>query len=155
MMKGFRLLAALKGLRGTAVRPVRLQRRAAHGAAACSPQYEADLELDRAARWRRRKIEAAAALASVPALIRGYGHVKQAAAEKPEPNGKVYGTPDGDPACGRLAGCRIARKETPAAIGRPADRPSPVRAGAIPWISFKHLLNAGMTLVDRHSGSLK
>ncbi len=32
-----------------------------------------------------RKIEAAAALASVPALIRGYGHVKQAAAARRPP----------------------------------------------------------------------
>ena len=80
MMKGFRLLAALKGLRGTAFDLFGYTRRAAHGTAAAG-----------AIRGRSRpdrrslapgKIEAAAALASVPALIRGYGHVKQASASK-------------------------------------------------------------------------
>jgi indolepyruvate ferredoxin oxidoreductase len=44
-------------------------------------QYEADLDLIAAALAPGR-IDAAVALASVPALIRGYGHVRQASAEK-------------------------------------------------------------------------
>jgi indolepyruvate ferredoxin oxidoreductase len=44
-------------------------------------RYEADLELV-AATLAPGRIEAAVALASVPALIRGYGHVRQASAEK-------------------------------------------------------------------------
>ena len=44
-------------------------------------QYEADVDLIVGSLTRDR-IEAAAALASVPALIRGYGHVKQASAAK-------------------------------------------------------------------------
>ncbi len=40
-------------------------------------QYEADLDLI-AEKLAAEKVEAASALASVPALIRGYGHVKQA-----------------------------------------------------------------------------
>ncbi|TIT08894.1 MAG: hypothetical protein E5W85_22070, partial [Mesorhizobium sp.] len=43
--------------------------------------YEADLELIAGA-LAPGKLEAAAALAAVPALIRGYGHVRQASAEK-------------------------------------------------------------------------
>ncbi|TIU29040.1 MAG: hypothetical protein E5W38_22275, partial [Mesorhizobium sp.] len=43
--------------------------------------YEADLDLIAAALAPGR-VEAAAALASVPALIRGYGHVRQASAAK-------------------------------------------------------------------------
>jgi indolepyruvate ferredoxin oxidoreductase len=44
-------------------------------------QYEADLELVAGA-LAPGKVEAAATLASVPALIRGYGHVRRASAEK-------------------------------------------------------------------------
>ena len=44
-------------------------------------EYEGDLELILRS-LAPGKIEAAAALASVPALIRGYGHVKQANALK-------------------------------------------------------------------------
>ena len=44
-------------------------------------QYEADLDLIGQS-LALEKIEAAAALASVPALIRGYGHVKQASIDK-------------------------------------------------------------------------
>ncbi|TIW16661.1 MAG: hypothetical protein E5V65_16525, partial [Mesorhizobium sp.] len=44
-------------------------------------QYEADLDLVATA-LAPGKVEAAAALASVPALVRGYGHVRQASAAK-------------------------------------------------------------------------
>jgi indolepyruvate ferredoxin oxidoreductase len=79
MMKGFRLLAALKGLRGTALDVFgysgerRFER-------ALLAQYEQDLDLIRNA-LTADKVEAAAALASVPSLIRGYGHVKRASAD--------------------------------------------------------------------------
>ncbi len=80
MMKGFRLLAALRWLRGTAFDPFgytaeRRRERDLLG------QYEGDLDLI-AASLSAERIPAAAALASVPALIRGYGHVKLAAIEK-------------------------------------------------------------------------
>ncbi|TGR16444.1 indolepyruvate ferredoxin oxidoreductase family protein, partial [Mesorhizobium sp. M1C.F.Ca.ET.196.01.1.1] len=74
MMKGFRLLAALKGLRGTAfdlfgyTAERRMERQ-------LLKQYEADLDLIAGALAPGR-VEAATALASVPALIRGYGHVR-------------------------------------------------------------------------------
>ena len=80
MMKAFRLLSALKGLRGTAfdLFGYSTERRMEQQLLA---QYEADLE-QIATALAPGKIEAAAALASVPALIRGYGHVRQASAEK-------------------------------------------------------------------------
>jgi len=80
MMTGFRLLAALKGLRGTAfdLFGYTAERRMERQLLA---QYEGDLELITAALAPGR-IEAATALASVPALIRGYGHVRRASAEK-------------------------------------------------------------------------
>jgi indolepyruvate ferredoxin oxidoreductase len=80
MMKAFRLLAALKGLRGSAldIFGYTAERRMERGLLA---QYEADVDLIVGSLTRDR-IEAAAALASVPALIRGYGHVKQASAAK-------------------------------------------------------------------------
>jgi len=80
MMKGFALLAALKGLRGTAfdVFGYSAERRAERALLA---QYEEDLDLIRRM-LEPARIEAAAALASVPALVRGYGHVRQASAEK-------------------------------------------------------------------------
>ena len=80
MMKAFRLLAALKGLRGTALDVFgytaerRMERRSARPLRGRS---RPDRPLAGAG-----QIEAAAALASVPALIRGYGHVKQANVEK-------------------------------------------------------------------------
>jgi indolepyruvate ferredoxin oxidoreductase len=79
-MKGFRLLAAMKGLRGTVfdVFGYNAERRMERRLLA---QYEADLELVAGALAPGR-VEAAAALVSVPALIRGYGHVRQASAEK-------------------------------------------------------------------------
>jgi indolepyruvate ferredoxin oxidoreductase len=80
MMKGFRLLAAMKGLRGTVfdVFGYSSERRMERQLLV---QYEADLELVAGA-LAPGKVEAAAALASVPALIRGYGHVRRASAEK-------------------------------------------------------------------------
>ncbi|MDI6028117.1 indolepyruvate ferredoxin oxidoreductase family protein [Corticibacterium sp. UT-5YL-CI-8] len=74
MMTGFRLLASLKGLRGTALDPFgymaerRMERKLLR-------RYEADLDLIAGALTPDR-IETAAALASLPQLIRGYGHVK-------------------------------------------------------------------------------
>jgi len=80
MMKGFRLLAALKGLRGTAfdLFGYAAERRMERQLLA---QYESDLELV-ARSLAPNKADAAVALVSVPALIRGYGHVRQASAEK-------------------------------------------------------------------------
>jgi len=80
MMKGFRLLAVLKGLRGTAfdLFGYTAERRMERQLLA---QYEGDLELV-ARSLAPDKAEAAVALVSVPALIRGYGHVRQASAEK-------------------------------------------------------------------------
>jgi indolepyruvate ferredoxin oxidoreductase len=80
MMKGFRLLAALKGLRGSAldVFGYTAERRMERGLLA---QYAGDLQLI-ANLLGQDNIEAATALASVPALVRGYGHVKQANAAK-------------------------------------------------------------------------
>jgi indolepyruvate ferredoxin oxidoreductase len=80
MMKGFRLLAAMRSLRGTAfdlfgyTAERRMERQLLR-------EYEADLDLIAAALAPGR-VEAATALASVPALIRGYGHVRQAGAAK-------------------------------------------------------------------------
>ena len=79
MMKGFRLLAALKGVRGTAfdIFGYSGERRFEKALLA---QYEQDLDLIVRV-MAPEKVEAAAALASVPSLIRGYGHVKRANAE--------------------------------------------------------------------------
>ena len=80
MMKAFGMLAAVKRLRGTPLdvfgysEERRMERR-------LLSEYEGDLGLILRA-LSPGKIEAAAALASVPALIRGYGHVKQASALK-------------------------------------------------------------------------
>lgn len=82
MMTGFKLLAALKGLRGTAfdlfgrTAERQLERKVL-------ADYEADIDVITRAISSER-IEAAAALASVPALIRGYGHVKEASIRKAE-----------------------------------------------------------------------
>jgi indolepyruvate ferredoxin oxidoreductase len=80
MMKGFRLLAACKGLRGTAfdLFGYSAERRRERQLLA---QYEDDLDRIRGA-LAPGTVEAAAALASVPALVRGYGHVKLASMEK-------------------------------------------------------------------------
>ena len=75
MMHAFRLLAGLKGLRGTALdifgytEERRLEK-------ALLAQYEGDLDLVMRSLAPRR-IAAAAALCSVPSIIRGYGHVKR------------------------------------------------------------------------------
>ncbi|TYR30253.1 indolepyruvate ferredoxin oxidoreductase family protein [Mesorhizobium microcysteis] len=80
MMKGFSILAGLKGLRGTALdifgytAERRMERR-------LLAEYEGDLTRIETALSPGR-IEAAAALASVPSLIRGFGHVKHANAVK-------------------------------------------------------------------------
>jgi len=80
MMTGFRVLAAMKGLRGTVLDVFghsaerRMERR-------LLADYEADLDLI-AARLTAERLEAAAALASVPQLVRGFGHVKEANARK-------------------------------------------------------------------------
>ncbi len=80
MMPVFRLLARLKGLRGTMfdVFGYSAERTLERALLA---EYQADVDLILSSLDRTR-IEAAAALASVPALIRGFGHVKQAAADK-------------------------------------------------------------------------
>ena len=80
MMTGFRTLAALKGLRGSAIDifGYSAERRMERNLLAA---YEGDVELIIRSLSAER-IEAAAALASVPALIRGFGHVKQANAVK-------------------------------------------------------------------------
>ncbi|WP_274425925.1 indolepyruvate ferredoxin oxidoreductase family protein [Chelativorans sp. YIM 93263] len=80
MMKAFSMLARLKGVRGTALdmfgysEERRMERR-------LLAQYEADLDKIENTLAPGR-LEAAAALASVPALIRGFGHVKEANAKK-------------------------------------------------------------------------
>ena len=80
MMKGFGLLAGLRRLRGTPLdafgytRERRMERD-------LLKQYEADID-SIVAGLTRARIEAAAALASVPALIRGFGHVKEANARQ-------------------------------------------------------------------------
>ena len=80
MMKAFRVLAAFKGMRGTVfdVFGYTSERRMEKALLA---GYEGDLDVIVKALAPGR-LEAAAALASVPALIRGYGHVKQANAAK-------------------------------------------------------------------------
>ncbi|MBX3574663.1 MAG: indolepyruvate ferredoxin oxidoreductase family protein [Mesorhizobium sp.] len=80
MMKAFGVLAAFKGLRGTALdifgysAERRMERR-------LIGEFEADLELIEK-HLSPASLDAAAALASVPALIRGYGHVKAGNVEK-------------------------------------------------------------------------
>jgi indolepyruvate ferredoxin oxidoreductase len=82
MMKMFRVLAGLKGLRGTAfdlfgyTAERRMERR-------LLAQYEADL-MTVCSRLDASNIEAAAALLSVPSLIRGFGHVKAGTVERAE-----------------------------------------------------------------------
>ncbi|WP_442581500.1 indolepyruvate ferredoxin oxidoreductase family protein [Mesorhizobium sp. ASY16-5R] len=80
MMKGFRVLAALRGVRGTAFDPFsytderRMERM-------LLKRYEEDTDRILSV-LEPRRIEAAVALASLPQLIRGYGHVKQASVAK-------------------------------------------------------------------------
>jgi len=82
MMKGFAVLAALKGLRGSLF-DVFGYTRERRGERAQLARYEADLDLIETLLAPGR-LEAAAALAEVPGLIRGYGHVRQASAAKAE-----------------------------------------------------------------------
>jgi indolepyruvate ferredoxin oxidoreductase len=80
MMKAFRGLAALRRLRGTPLdlfgysEERRMERR-------LLAEYEGDLDVILRS-LEAGKIDAAAALASIPAMIRGYGHVKQASVVK-------------------------------------------------------------------------
>jgi indolepyruvate ferredoxin oxidoreductase len=80
MMTGFRVLAALKGLRGSPFDMFgysaerQMERR-------LLAEYEGDLDLITRS-LAPGKTEAATALACVPALVRGYGHVKEASAIK-------------------------------------------------------------------------
>jgi indolepyruvate ferredoxin oxidoreductase len=82
MMKAFGVLASLKGLRGTAFdifgysEERRMEKR-------LLAEYESDLNRI-AATLSAERIQAAVALASVPSLIRGFGHVKAANAAKAE-----------------------------------------------------------------------
>ncbi len=80
MMTGFRLLAALKGLRGT---PLDIfgftsERRAER---ALRAEFEQDIAFI-SAKLSPERLDAAVALASLPMTIRGYGHVRQAAAAR-------------------------------------------------------------------------
>lgn len=80
MMKGFGVLAALRGLRGTMfdifgyTAERRMERQ-------LLSEYEADLATIRGS-LSQENIDAATALASVPETIRGYGHVKEGNAKK-------------------------------------------------------------------------
>ncbi len=82
MMTGFRLLAAARFLRGSALDVFgrSAERRMERELLA---RYEEDLGLIERT-LSAATLEAAAALASVPALIRGFGHVKQASVERAE-----------------------------------------------------------------------
>ncbi|MBI1622464.1 indolepyruvate ferredoxin oxidoreductase family protein [Aquamicrobium zhengzhouense] len=80
MMKAFSVLAAMRRLRGTPLdlfaytAERRMERRLLR-------EFEADLSLI-AARLSVANLDAATALASVPMMIRGYGHVKESNASK-------------------------------------------------------------------------
>ncbi|MER2536546.1 MAG: indolepyruvate ferredoxin oxidoreductase family protein [Rhizobiaceae bacterium] len=80
MMTGFKALATLKVIRGSAldVFSYTAERRLERALLA---QYEADVGLI-AERLSPRSLEAAVALASLPVVIRGYGHVKAANAAR-------------------------------------------------------------------------
>ncbi|MBP0438213.1 indolepyruvate ferredoxin oxidoreductase family protein [Tianweitania sediminis] len=80
MLRGFNVLARLKRLRGTPLDPFgyMAERRMERTLLA---DFEADLDLIEA-QLAPGRIEAAAALASLPLTIRGFGHVKHANAEK-------------------------------------------------------------------------
>jgi indolepyruvate ferredoxin oxidoreductase len=79
MMSAFRVLASLKGLRGTVFDPFgytrerRMEQR-------LLAEYRADMEMI-ASSYSPQNARAAIALASLPSLVRGFGHVKQANAE--------------------------------------------------------------------------
>ena len=80
MMTGFRILAKLRAFRGTALDPFAYseERKMERQLLA---DYRRDLDLI-LSRLSPATLAASAALASVPGTIRGYGHVKQAAAAR-------------------------------------------------------------------------
>jgi indolepyruvate ferredoxin oxidoreductase len=80
MMHGFRLLAAMRRLRGTPLDPFSFaaERRMERGLLA---GYEHDLDMI-AETLQAGGIDAAAALASLPQLIRGFGPVKHDSARR-------------------------------------------------------------------------
>ena len=80
MMTGFKVLAGLKGLRGTVldIFGYSAERRMERALLAT---YRGDLDLIRAS-LATATVDAAAALASVPSIVRGYGHIKEANAAK-------------------------------------------------------------------------
>ena len=80
MMNGFRALAAFRGVRGTVFDPFSyiVERRMER---MLLSRYEKDIDRILAV-LEPRRLEAAMALASLPQLIRGYGHVKQASVVK-------------------------------------------------------------------------
>jgi indolepyruvate ferredoxin oxidoreductase len=79
-MHGFRLLAAMRSLRNSVADPFSYlaERRAEQ---ALLRRYEQDLDLVLSL-LEPRRLEAAVALASLPQLVRGYGHIKQASMAK-------------------------------------------------------------------------
>ncbi|MVA95904.1 indolepyruvate ferredoxin oxidoreductase family protein [Nitratireductor sp. CAU 1489] len=80
MMRAFRLLAAMKGLRGTRLDlfGYSRERRMERGLLA---EYEADIDTVLSGLTPERA-DAAAALASLPQIVKGYGHVKDANVRK-------------------------------------------------------------------------
>jgi len=99
MMPAFRLLASLKRLRGTAldVFGYTAERRWERQLLA---RYNGDLELI-LSKLDASTLEAATALATVPSLVRGYGHVKRASAvvtdgERARLLARLEGMPQGD-----------------------------------------------------------
>ena len=80
MMTGFRVLSKIKALRGT---PLDIFGYSAHRRFERSliGQFEADLDLI-CRELQPHRLDAAVALASVPMTIRGYGHIKEANAER-------------------------------------------------------------------------
>jgi indolepyruvate ferredoxin oxidoreductase len=80
VLKAFRVLAAMRGLRGTALDIFgRTEERRAERA--LIRQYAEDMSAI-AAKLERGNLDKAVALASLPEQIRGYGHVKEAAMTK-------------------------------------------------------------------------
>ena len=75
MLPAFRVLARLKGLRGTRVRPLRLHRGAPHGAPLIG-EYEATVET-LLATLDQNNHALAVQIAAVPETMRGFGHIKE------------------------------------------------------------------------------
>ncbi len=80
MMSGYRVLARMKGLRGTWL-DIFGRTAERKWERALLAEFEADLDAVAGA-LTAQKIEAATALASVPQTIRGYGHIKEANGKK-------------------------------------------------------------------------